>query len=403
MQCKVNVPLLKTAIIFAKETVANKKKASLPVTSHLLLKLSEGHLMICSTDLSSSTRLTIPVLEYDESEMSFRDGICVEADKFSEYIKIVPSDILDLRIEGRTMKLKCTYGKSVSRFNGMPGDEFPLIREVSTSGFTLPTSDLLSAFRLVSFSAANKDWGGSETLTAINFSVNGDTLSMTTTDGFRLSDMHRPVSSSVNFSCLIPASASNSLAKMIRDSDSIGIVGDEKSVQFNFFTTEDNIIVSFTSQVINARYPDTQKLIPQHKMFDAWVDGGALRKALKTVMTFDTSKVQVGCNVNTLCLSTVRLEHGNVNIELDTNYIDGVLEKPLFISASYLNDVVSRSPADSEIHFGVAPFGGNRSVVIEIGSIGDNYHHVVATLADDPVEDSSEEDHAVYTPSEIQQ
>lgn len=159
-----------------------KEKTTLPVLANLLLKTDGGGLQIAACDLTTS--ITVRVSGKVEEE----GAITLNAKRLGEVVGLMPVERMNITSDDKKLEATVRGSKSRTSIKGLDAGEFPIIPTLAHAQvlFTVLASDLLKAFKAVSFSMAADTTVPSLNATYLNLS--GPCLTFATTDRFRLSE-----------------------------------------------------------------------------------------------------------------------------------------------------------------------------------------------------------------------
>lgn len=224
-------------------------KASLPILNNVLLKTSDGRLLVAATNLEMASSNLIG------AKVSKEGSITVPAKIISEYISNLPKGAVDLETDGT--KLHIQSGQYTSTINSTPSDDFPelpTILEESSIHYNLDSSTFKQAVNQTVF-AASADVTR-PVLTGVYWSSVDNKLILAATDGYRLAE-RTLIDTKSELSVIVPAVTLHEVLRQLSDNiTDIDILFDETQVRFRVGDTE------LTSRLIDGKYPDYRKLIP---------------------------------------------------------------------------------------------------------------------------------------------
>ncbi|RJR25582.1 DNA polymerase III subunit beta [Candidatus Microgenomates bacterium] len=255
-------------------------KVQLPILANVLIKTDQNRLKISATNLETGVSLWLGGKVEEEGE------ITVPARILTEIVSSLPAEKIDLLVNENSLKISCE-GFSAN-INGISASEFPKLPVYSPESlFVLPAEKLSEAINQVAFAAASDD--GRPVLTGVLFKIQGKTLSMVATDGYRLSlktiELDSPVKEEVKL--LLPARTLMEVSKIISEEKA------EKGLTLQMgFTKEQNQVVfvfpemELFSRVIEGEFPDYEKIIPENSETKVILDKESLARAVKLVSIF---------------------------------------------------------------------------------------------------------------------
>ena len=277
--------ILRSDLLPALQAIASivDKKQTLPILSHLLLRINDQKLTIIATDLEIELIKVIPL-----SSKQPNGEMTVPARKLFDICKALPEDAV-LHCVRKQHQLLITSGKSRFTLTLLPASRFPCVEKTGQDLFTLTTDsgafkDLLER---TSFAMAIQD---------VRYFLNGLLLDITgaectavATDGHRLamSRMSLPASFDSRKQVLLPRKSVLELVKLLNtqsDNTDITLTVGENYISIlgpNF---------EFISKLIDSRFPDYRGLIPNSEGSIITVDMVALKETVLRVAILSNEK-----------------------------------------------------------------------------------------------------------------
>ena len=228
--------------------IAMANKNSLPILNNVLIKTTNNRLSL------SATNLEVAITENIGSKIQTEGSITIPARLTQEYVSSLPSGVLNLELNEH--KLSISAEQYNCTINGVIADEFPEVPQI-TDGIELsmPLVACKKGLQQVVFAASNDETR--PVLTGIFLHTSGDYLYAAATDSYRLAEK-KLLKTSQDISLLIPASALQELLRILPDSiDNIDVFADNQQVMFRAGDIE------LVTRLIDAKYPDYRKLIPE--------------------------------------------------------------------------------------------------------------------------------------------
>lgn len=184
-------------------------KTTVPVLECIKISAKNDELTLSATDGEISIIKTIGAEVYEEGD------VCVPGRYFSDFIKKLEGVQISLASDGKKMDIN--YADSQTSMQVLSADDFPRIdTEISENSFKLKTADLIKFINGTSFCCASDD--SRPILKGCQFVINGDDVSVTSLDGYRLATMKGKVLSSTgNMEIVCPARTLAEIEKMIPD------------------------------------------------------------------------------------------------------------------------------------------------------------------------------------------
>jgi len=254
MTCKVTVQKNTFAESLAIVGRAVGSHTHLPILSNVLLSKDEGQLRLSATDL------TLGVTVWLDAHMDGELGLTLPAKTLTDVVNSLVEPEVVFSVNGKPeAALKCGAYKGVVK--GIEASEFPTIPEFDvSSGISLDAITLKEMILNVAFAASVDD--SRPVLTGVLMNMEGKSLSMVGTDGFRLAicKVDLPVTFAKK-QMIVPAST---LKEVVR------IIGATKAskITLSLPLTGSQVVfrcenVQIVSQLIDGKYPDYQAILPK--------------------------------------------------------------------------------------------------------------------------------------------
>jgi len=244
----------------------------LPILSNILLNKDEDQLRLAATDL------TVGVTVWMDANLDGDLGLTLPAKTLIDVINSLTDPEVVFSVNGKPeASLKCGTYKGIVK--GIDASEFPTIPEYPiTNGVSMDASMFKEMIQKVAFAASMDDTR--PVLTGVLMSMDGKTVSMVGTDGFRLAIckaiLPEPFAKK---QLIIPASA---LKEVVR------ILNATKTARITFVlpTNGSQVVfrcenVQIVSQLIDGKFPDYQAILPKGYKTRTVISAVDLLKACK--------------------------------------------------------------------------------------------------------------------------
>lgn len=244
-QCQKEI-LLNTLNIVSK---AVSQKASLPILEGIYIKAEAETLTIVGNDMDLGIECLIPAQVYEEG------GIVLLAKTFMDIVRKLPNDTVTLKVnENRNAVITCQNIEY--KILGLSDDEFPSVPEIEKENeFSIEEGTLKNMIRRTLYAVSQNE--SRIVLTGSLFEVKGDNLNVVSVDGFRLALRREKVTSSGDFSFIVPGKTLGELVKILREDDSKVNIG--LTERYVSIKTENAKVVS---RLIEGNYLNYEKTIP---------------------------------------------------------------------------------------------------------------------------------------------
>ncbi len=304
--------LLKS-IQLAEDIITSKNTIS--ILSNILLETTENGLIITSTDLDVAIKSNI------EAKIIEEGSITVFAKTFSDFIRALPNDDIEITVDNEKMvhiKSKNEQVKIDFNIIGIPKNDYPVLPKVEKENiFTIPQSVLKSLIRKTIFSVSKDEAGVA--ISGIKLELKDKRLRFASTDARRLSLMDYSVDTDINIeNAIIPQKVLAELLKILTDEGNVDISVSSNQIYFKI----DNI--ELVSKLIDGKFPDYTQVIPTNFEKKVVLYTKQFYNAVNRVSLLfkDKAKAKVTCkfNNNRLELLSIDPEIGNAKEEIDTPY-----------------------------------------------------------------------------------
>lgn len=308
-------------------------KTQLPILNNILIKTDQGRLKLSATNLETGINFWLGAKVEEEGE------VCVPAKTLAEYITSLPADKINLEMENNLLKINS--GSYQAQFLTSPSIEFPSIPTLEKKAeINLSFKDLSSAINQVAFAASQDE--GRPALTGVLIKVKKQSLFLVATDGYRLSvkeikDLKNIEKLNEIKELLIPARALIEVGKVMNNNEAennLGLTITPKNNQIIFSNSEVEII----SRLIEGKFPDFEKIIPDQGKIKIIIETESLLQAVRTTSIFareaaniikmeiSDSKIEISANNPQMGENKIKLEaktegEGSVKIAFNSRYL----------------------------------------------------------------------------------
>ncbi len=252
----MNVSVLQKNLAYGLSVVSRAvaSRSTLPVLGNILIASDEGRLRL------SATNLEMGITCWVGAKIQTEGATTVPARTFSDLVNTLPDQSVALSLNEETQALSVECGASHTHVKCISAEEFPPmpVAELS-SGIAINVGDFKEIVQQVAFAASTDE--ARPILTGVLVQVNEDEITLSATDGFRLSvrtsKLATPAGNSLRV--VVPARALSEVARIAGDGDeALTILYLEKRNQIVFRMKNIEVV----SQVIEGSYPDVSKIIP---------------------------------------------------------------------------------------------------------------------------------------------
>ncbi|EGQ9293786.1 DNA polymerase III subunit beta [Vibrio vulnificus] len=306
-------------------------RPTLPILGNLLINVENGQLSMTATDLE------VELISKVTLEGEFEAGsITVPSRKFLDICRGLPDDaVITFVLEGDRVQVRS--GRSRFSLATLPANDFPNIEDwQSEVEVSLTQGELRALIEKTQFSMANQDVR--YYLNGMLFEIEGSTLRSVATDGHRMAVAQAPLSADfAQKQIIVPRKGVQELVKLLDTPEqpvTLQIGSSNLRAEVNDFV--------FTSKLVDGRFPDYRRVLPQHttKTLEASCD--ELRQAFSRAAILSNEKFR-GVRVN-LAGTEMRITANNPEQEEAEEMLDVTFEgDPIEIgfNVSYVLDVLN--------------------------------------------------------------
>ena len=310
---------------------AVERRHNLPILSNVLMEVSDHLLKLTGTDLE------VELVGQCALEGEVIPGrTTVPARKFLDICRSLP-DLVDIQIEQQDNRLMIRSGRSRFNLTTLPAEDYPNMGDWhEEQQFTLKQGVLKQLIEATQFSMANQDVR--YYLNGMLFETEGSVLRTVATDGHRLAVAYRNIDANLpEKQVIVPRKGVIELVRLFNEEDAditlcIGN-GNIRAV------TEDAI---FTSKLVDGRFPEYRRVLPQGGDKVLIADREVLRSAFARAAILSNEKfrgVRLNLDNNELKITANNPEQEEAVEMLDVQYPHGELE--IGFNVSYVLDVLN--------------------------------------------------------------
>jgi DNA polymerase-3 subunit beta len=299
--------------------VSSAAASTLPVLSNILLATDDGRLRLSSTDLKIGITHWIPA-------MIFQDGaITLPARLLADFVNSLPPEQVDLTVgAGQLASVKCA--RFSANIRGIDADEFPLIPTISDApSATVAANTLRAVIGQVVFAASTDTTRGP--LQGVYTTFSGEVLTMTASDGYRLSVRNARLATPCegDFSVLIPARTVAELGRVLPDDESevaITVTPNRSQILFHLENLD------FLATLLNDQFVNYKQFIPKEYKTRVVASTSDLQKAVRIASYFarDASLLKLAIETPEDAGGTVTVSAATQDLGDNASVVDGVVE-----------------------------------------------------------------------------
>lgn len=345
-----------------------EKKQPLPILSNVLFRKNAQGINLLSTDLEIQIEVQLDIAL---PETQGTDAITVSAKKFQDILKAIPEESA-VSLDALENKLHVKANKSKFSLQTLPAQDFPSLAEQleGAAHIRIQQGKLKKLLNSVQHAMAQQDIR--YYLNGVLMVIEGDTIKLVATDGHRLAFIAETMDQDYpKLEVILPRKTVNELMKLLAENDDpMKIELAEKQVRFKFSN------VTMTSKVIDGKFPDYTRVIPNHTNHLV-VNRVNLLQALQRAAILSNEKfrgVRLLLTENNLQIISSNSEQEEAQEDLEVSYSGQPLD--IGFNVNYLVDGMSfLNTEDVRLSFG----DQNSSLLVTTPE-RDNYKYVVMPM-----------------------
>ncbi len=309
---------------------AIEKRQTLAALSHILIEASAKKLHLTATDLELTM---VSSIEHSAKETG---KVAVPARKLFDICKALPDDA-NLSLSEKDLKLTIKSGRSRFTLACLAATDFPKIEDITpTTSFEIKSGEMRYLLDRTAFAMANQD---------VRYYLNGLLLEVTAkqvravaTDGHRLSMCDAAVSVDTNKTnqIIVPRKGISELQRLLTQEDDV--------IQVQMSNNHIRVIagnLEFTSKLIDGRFPDYDRVLPQGNDAPLLTSREELRSTLQRASILSNEKyrgIRLKLSKNTLNIQSNNTEQEEAEDELEVDYSGNEFE--IGFNVQYILDVL---------------------------------------------------------------
>lgn len=315
-----------------------ESRQTLPILGHLHVDAGEGALSLTGTDLEVELKAGCPA-EVEEAGQA-----TVPARKFLDIVRSLPEGTT-VEVNRQDDRVKVVAGRGRFNLAGLEPEEFPRLElGEQQNQVALPQAALKALLERTSFAMARDD---------VRYYLNGILLEWTATnlravatDGHRLALMDREVAEAPEeIRVILPRKGVQELERLLADTeDPISLAFTSNHVRFELPG------VTFTTKLIEGRFPDYRRVIPEPDGNHLVADRKALLQALRRIAILSNRKthgIRLAPGAGVLELSAENPDQEQASEEVPVTYDGDPTE--IGFNVEYLQQAVGAVPTEEVV------------------------------------------------------
>lgn len=308
-----------------------ERRQTLPVLANFLVQVQNGQLSLTGTDLEVEMVARSLVEDAEDGETT------IPARKLFEIVRALPDGSkVTLSLSGEKVTLQA--GRSRFTLATLPANDFPSVDEVETTDrVNVPEAALKELIERTAFAMAQQDVR--YYLNGLLLDLRGQTLRCVATDGHRLALCETTLEgeATAKRQIIVPRKGVTELQRLLE--------GGDRMVELEIGRSHVRVKrddVTFTSKLIDGRFPDYEAVIPIGADREVKVDREMLRAALQRAAILSNEKyrgVRIEVSPGQLKISAHNPEQEEAQEEVEAE--TKVADLAIGFNVNYLLDALS--------------------------------------------------------------
>jgi DNA polymerase-3 subunit beta len=343
-----------------------ERRQTLPVLANLLVQVKGGQLSLTGTDLEVEMVSRIGVDDAQDGETT------IPARKLFEIVRALP-DGSKVTVSQTAEKITVQAGRSRFTLASLPANDFPSIDEVeATERVRVAEASLKELIERTAFAMAQQDVR--YYLNGLLFDLRESSLRCVATDGHRLALCEAALDGGANTKrqIIVPRKGVTELQRLLE--------GGERELELEMGRSHLRVKrddVTFTSKLIDGRFPDYEAVIPIGADKEVRIDREVLRASLQRAAILSNEKyrgVRIEVSPGQLKISAHNPEQEEAQEEVEAETRVGDLA--VGFNVNYLMDALSALRDETVV---LALRDANSSALVREAS-NERCRHVVMPL-----------------------
>jgi DNA polymerase-3 subunit beta len=310
---------------------AVEKRQTMPALANILVKADNNQISLTATDLEIELVTTLGMVADEAGETT------LPARKLLDICKALPEEC-NISITADSDKALVKSGRSRFSLSTLPADDFPALETINTvASFDLPQRTLKELIDKTAFAMALQDVR--YYLNGLLLEVSSGLLRAVATDGHRLAYCEKQADCDLAEikQVIVPRKGIQELVRLLDDSDEpIHIILGSNHIRAELGN------IRYTSKLIDGRFPDYNRVIPDDGKNIITADRDTLRQALVRASILSNEKyrgIRLVVEKDTLELQAQNPDQEEADVEVEIDYNGDSLE--IGFNVNYMLDVLN--------------------------------------------------------------
>ena len=312
-----------------------ERRQTMPILSNVLLVARDGELSVTATDLE------VELVARAEVDVEAGGEITVSGRKLLDICKALPDDA-QIKISVSGEKLSVRSGRSKFSLMTLPAAEFPTIEDINAVQTITVTQEVLGGLiEKTHFSMAQQDVR--YYLNGMLLETEGSFLRAVATDGHRLALSQAKIDGAKldDQQVIVPRKGVLELQRLMSGGGNLDIELGANHVRIQLEG------IRFTSKLIDGRFPEYDRVIPQESSNELTADKTVLRSALQRTAILSNEKyrgIRLIIRDSGVVLQAHNPEQEEAEEEVEVEYSGDDIE--IGFNVNYLLDAIDAVDGD---------------------------------------------------------
>lgn len=276
MRFNISSKAFYNAVSAVNKVISNKN--SLNILDNFRITLDGTCLTITGADMDNELTARVAV-EEAEGNLCF----CISARRLVELLKEIPDQGISFSINEETLEVEITYSGGKYELTALGGAEFPEFKEddetAETSTFNIAGFQLARGLKYTEFAVSDDDYR--PMMKGVCLQTSDDKVTFAATDTHKLVRfIDKGVTPGFEGTYIIPLKPVKVLHSVFDHSDSVTLTLTRKSL------TAQSDAFTFRCSLLNGRFPDYNRVIPQSMPYQLQIDRVTALNAIRRVAVF---------------------------------------------------------------------------------------------------------------------
>lgn len=281
MKFSINSKILLSRLVASGKAINNRPTISILGCFLFSLEESESDIKTLSITASDVDNTVISRVGVSAAEGSGK--VCIDAKRITELLKSMPDCPISFNIDEESKTVIICHPKGKYNLSGLSANEYPLNDKVDPNtivgSFSLPASQVISAFDKVSFAVGNDEIRPQ--MKGILWDIKPDAITFVATDTHVLAKYRSTQTApGVETSFILPGQSLSLIRAFIGKQAQINVTVTNKIVVF------EGADFKVLSTLLNGNYPNYNRVIPQNQPIIITVDRNDFADAINRVSIF---------------------------------------------------------------------------------------------------------------------